>query len=269
MESGNTFNTDWRKVATAIYKKPSDAKIFGSAELDVTDLEAYIFKKRKEGIKVTMTHLFAMIISRGLAEEVPELNCFIRRGNIVKRKTVDAMVSILLPDGSLSSVRLENADQMNLEECASSLANAIKDTRSGDENQTMQMKKIIGRIPWPFRTWLFNLIKFVTIKWGVPVPAAGLSDNNFGSFVLTNIGSVGLDTGYPAMFPISNVAFVFVLGKVEKKPVVINNEIVIRKMMIISSAMDHRIADAMHGGKMFRYIKKFTKQPELLEKTPD
>lgn len=263
--SSSSLNTDWRKVAAAIYKKPADAKIFGSADLDVTELEEFISKKRKEGLKITSTHIFTLILARGIKEEVPELNCFVRRGNIVERKQVDAMVSILLADGSMSSVKVENADQLNLAQCAEVLANAIRDSRAGDENRTMKMKGIVGRIPWPFRTWLFNLIKFITVKWGISIHAAGLSANNFGSFVMTNIGSVGLDTGYPAMFPISNVAFVFVLGKTVKKPVVINDQIVIRKIITISSAMDHRIVDAMHGGKLFRYIKKMVRTPELLE----
>jgi pyruvate/2-oxoglutarate dehydrogenase complex dihydrolipoamide acyltransferase (E2) component len=57
------------------------------------------------------------------------------------------------------------------------------------------------------------------------------------------------------------------MGGVNKKPVVINDEIVIRKMMTISSAIDHRIVDAMHAGKLFKYIKRVISQPELLEKS--
>ncbi len=261
----SALNTDWRKVAAAIYKKPADAKILGSAELDVTDLEEYISSKRKEGLKITLTHVFTLILSRGLKEEVPELNCYVRRGNIVQRKQVDAMVSVLLPDGSMSSVRVVNADQLSLAECVDVLATAIRDTRAGDENKTMQMKGVMGRIPWPFRIWIFRLIKWLTVSMGASIPAIGLSSDNFGSFMMTNIGSIGLDTGYPAMFPISNVSFVFVLGKVSKRPVVIDDEIVIRKIVTISSTMDHRIMDAMHGGKMFRYIRRMIAEPELLE----
>jgi hypothetical protein len=132
----------------------------------------------------------------------------------------------------------------------------------------MRMKGVIGKIPWPFRTWLFNLLKIVAIRWGIPIPRAGLSDRSFGSFVITNIGSIGLDLGFPAMFPISNVTFVFVLGGIYKKPVVVNDEIVIRRVMTLSSALDHRTVDAVHGGKLFRYIKQMVRQPELLEHPP-
>lgn len=263
--SKSELNSDWRKVAAAIYKKPSDAKIFGTAEIDVTELEQFIAKKRKEGIKITLTHIFTLIISRGLKDEVPELNCFVRRGNIAERDHVDAMVSVLLGNGEMSSVMVQNSDKLNLDQIANVLSTGIKESRSGDENRTMKMKGIMGKIPWPIRTWIFNLIKFVTIKWGIAIPAAGLSSKNFGSFVVTNIGSIGLDTGFPALFPISNVSFVFVMGGVSKKPVVRDDKIVIRRMMTISSAMDHRLVDAMHGGKMFKYVKRMIQQPELLD----
>ena len=251
-----------------MYKKPSDAKIFGSADLDVTDLEEFVSRKRKEGLKITLTHIFTLIVARGL-REIPELNCYVRRGNIIQRNQIDAMVSVLIGDGEMSSVRVENADQLSLSQLEKVLTEGIQGSRKGDEDRTMRMKGVMSRIPWPFRTWIFNIIKTLTVKWGISIPAIGLSSNNFGSFVMTNIGSIGLDTGYPALFPISNVSFVFVMGGVAKKPVVINDEIVIRRMMTISSAMDHRLVDAMHGGKMFRYIKRMAREPESLELVPE
>ena len=58
MKENNPLNTSWRKTALTIYKKPVDSKIFGSVEIDITDLEKYIAKKRKSGIKITLTHFF-------------------------------------------------------------------------------------------------------------------------------------------------------------------------------------------------------------------
>lgn len=259
------LNTDWRKVSSAIYKKPSDGKIFGSVEIDVTELEEYIGKKRKEGIKITLTHIFTLAVARALRDDVPELNCYIRRGNIIHRKQIDAAVSVLIRDNEMSSVRVENADQFNLEQLAEVLSDGISKSRSGDESTTMQMKGRMARIPWPFRNWIFGLIKTLTIKWGISFPSIGLTANNFGSFVMTNIGSIGLDTGYPSLFPASNVSFVFVMGGVAKKAVVVDNEVVVRRMITLSGAFDHRIADAIHGGKLFKYIKAIVRNPSVLE----
>lgn len=85
---------------------------------------------------------------------------------------------------------------------------------------------------------------------------------------MTNIGSIGLDTGYPALFPISNVAIVFVMKGISKKPVVVNDRIVIRRMMSLSCALDHRVVDASHGGILFRSIKQAVRKPETFE-NPD
>lgn len=262
------LNNDWRKVASSIYRKPVDSKIFGSVEIDVTDIEKYISGLRKKGIKVTLTNFFTLAVGRALREEVPELNCYIRRGRVVLRDRVDAMVSVLVDGSEMSSVKIENADRITLAESAEILRMQIKDTRSGDENRTMRSKGFIAAIPWPVRGWIFKLIRLLTVTWGLSIPALGLDTNSFGSFVVSNIGSIGLDTGYPALFPTSNVAFVLILGGVSKKAVVINDKIVPRRVITLSVALDHRVVDAWHGGKLFRYLKGVISEPSVLENPP-
>jgi len=258
-------NNEWRKIASAIYRKPTDSKIFGSVELDVTELEKYITRKRREGLKITLTHFFTLAVGRGLREATPELNCFVRRGRIVQRKQVDAMVSVLIDGGEMSSVLVEHTDRLNLKQLAENLNEGINNARSGDENDTMKMKGRIASIPWPLRGGIFRLIKFLTVGMGISIPAIGLTANNFGSYVMTNIGTIGLDTGFPALFPVSNVSFVFVMGGISKKPVVVNDEVVVRRIISLSAAMDHRLVDAMHGGQLFRYIRQIVATPEVLE----
>jgi len=55
---------------------------------------------------------------------------------------------------------------------------------------------------------------------------------------------------------------------VYKKPVVINDEIVIRKILNLSATLDHRVVDGSHGGKLFRFIRKMAKNPEQLDQKP-
>ena len=145
------------------------------------------------------------------------------------------------------------------------MADEINKSRKGRENNTMQSKDILSTIPWPFRNWLFTIYQTLTIKWGISVPFLGLKTDSFGSFAITNIGSIGLETGFPALLPSSNLAFVLVMGGIGKKPVVINDEIVIRRIMSLSIVMDHRLVDASHGGKLFRFIKYMVKNPHELE----
>ena len=263
------YNSNWRKVASTIYKKPTDSKIFGMVELDVTNLEKYITQKRKEGVKTTITYLLTLIIGRAIRQEVPELNTFVRRGKIVQRKNVNATVSVLLAGGQMGSVKVENADQITTQEITEKIAKEIRNSRKGAENQTMQSKSMLAKVPWPFRNWLFLLYRTITINWGISIPFIGLDSNSFGSYVVSNIGTVGLDTGYGSLLPSSNVSLVFILGTIQKKPVVHNNEIVPRRIMLLSATLDHRVVDGSHGGKLFRVIKHLVKNPEILEFPPD
>ena len=266
--NNDLLNNEWRKVASTIYRKPVDSKIHGTVELDVTDLEEFINLKRRQGLKITFTHIFVLIVARALKNEVPELNTFIRRGNVVRRNYVDAMVSVLINEKQMSSVKITDADTLTLTELADVMNEEIKNSRSGKENKTMRMKGFLAAIPWPFRIWIFRLIKHLTIDWGISIPGLGLSGENFGSFVITNIGSIGLDMGYPALFPTSNVAIVFVMGGVSWKPVVVNDQIVKRRIMLLGAALDHRVVDAVHGGKLFKYIKHIVRNPEVLDEKP-
>ncbi len=264
----NELNTDWRKVASSIYRKPRDSKIYGSVDIDITELETFIAKKRKQGIKTTLTHLITLIIGRALKEEVPELNTYIKRGKVVRRKNIDAMVSVLLKGDQMGSVKIENADRLTIAELSELIAEKIRQSRLGNENSTMKSKSFLSSIPWPFRNWIFNLYKIFTIDLGLSFPIINISSDSFGSYLISNIGTLGLDTGYGALLPSSNVSVVMIIGKDYKKPVVINDEIMIRKVFTLSATLDHRVVDGSHGGKLFRFIKYMIKNPHLLEIKP-
>jgi len=269
MKDTINYNTNWRKVASTIYKKPTDSKIYGTVEIDVTELEKYVALKRKEGIKTTLTYLITLILGRGIRQEAPALNTYVKRGKIIQRKQVDATVSVLLPGGQMGSVKVENADQLTTDEISNKIGDNIKNSRKGNENDAMQSKSLLAKLPWPFRNWLFKIYKIITINWGISVPGIGLDSNSFGSYMVSNIGTVGLDTGYASLLPSSNISFVFILGTVEKKPVVVNDEIVIRRVMLLSATLDHRVVDGSHGGTLFRFIKQIAKNPEILDSKPD
>jgi len=268
MQQINDLNNDWRRVAATVYKKPTDAKILGSVEIDVTDLEEYINRKRKDGLRITLTHIFTLIIARALKQDVPELNVYVKRGKIVPRPSIDASISVLLRDQQMSSVKIHDADTLTLSELADLLMEKIKESRKGSENKTMKMKGILAGIPWPFRGWIFRFLKTLTIDWGISIPRWGLSASSFGSFMISNIGYLGLDAGFPALFPISNISFVMILGGVNTRPWVIDDKVVPRRVLWLGTAIDHRAVDGSHGGKLFRYIREVMRDVSQLERKP-
>lgn len=262
-------NNDWRRVAAVVYKKPRDSKIFGSVEFDITEVEEYIATKRREGLKITLTHIFLLAFARGLREETPELNCYIRRGEVVQRESIDVTIAVLGADNQMHSLKVPAADQFSLAELSVWLQAEVRNIRKqGVDKVANRAKNIVSRIPWPLRQWVFNIIRAITIDWGLPVPGLGVSPDSFGSFVLSNIGSIGLDVGYPALAPFSNVSMVINQGKPMAKPAVYEGEIAIRRLITFSAALDHRVVDAAQAGRLFNYVRHLLQHPEVLEEKP-
>ncbi|HLU09295.1 MAG TPA: 2-oxo acid dehydrogenase subunit E2, partial [Oceanobacillus sp.] len=83
-----------------------------------------------------------------------------------------------------------------------------------------------------------------------------------GTFTITNGGVFGsmLST------PILNPPQVGILGlhKIEQRPVVVNNEIVIRAMMYVALSYDHRIVDGREAVQFLVRIKELVEDPESL-----
>lgn len=258
------FNTPWRLTASTIYDKPTDGKIFGAADIDVTEVETFIQKKRKEGVKVTLTHLVSIAVGKALASTTPEFNTYVKRGRIVAHPSIAASISVLLPDGSLGSVKVENMDSIPLHVLVEKVKEGISKNRKEEDGKTASAKNVLSTIPWPFRKPAYRLIKYLVIDLGISIPALGLSGQTFGSYVVSNIGTLGLETGYPSLMPMANMGLVVIIGANRKMPVVINNEVKIRKMLNISVAIDHRIADASHGGLLLKTIRNVLAKPELL-----
>jgi len=89
-----------------------------------------------------------------------------------------------------------------------------------------------------------------------------LKDLRGGTFTITNGGVFGslLST------PILNPPQVGILGlhKIEKRPIVINDEMVIRPMMYVALSYDHRIVDGREAVKFLVRVKELIEDPEVL-----
>jgi hypothetical protein len=61
------FNTPWRVTSAAIYTTPTDSRVYGTLDIDVTNAKRFLEKKRAQGMKITMTHLATAVLARAVA----------------------------------------------------------------------------------------------------------------------------------------------------------------------------------------------------------
>lgn len=89
-----------------------------------------------------------------------------------------------------------------------------------------------------------------------------LSELKGGSFSITNYGSFGGYFGIPIInYPESAILG---LGRITKKPVVKDDEIVIAHILPLSLSYDHRIIDGASGARFLNLMKELLSDPEML-----
>jgi pyruvate/2-oxoglutarate dehydrogenase complex dihydrolipoamide acyltransferase (E2) component len=263
------FNTPWRITAAAIYTTPTDSRVYGTLDIDVTDAKRFLDEKRGSGVKITMTHLATTVLARAVAFDVPEMNCFIRRGRVVGRERIDVMVPVAIGGGEgVSAILIKDAHARTVTSIAEEIRTRAEENRSGTESKTAQNKYLLNRIPWPLRRPVFRFLKWITVDMGIKIKSLGLSADSFGSFVVSDIGSFGLNTGMTSLMPAAKIPAVIVLGKIEEKPVVRNGQIEIRTILPLTGTFDHRIVDGLQIGKLARGIKRNFRKPEWLDEVP-
>jgi pyruvate/2-oxoglutarate dehydrogenase complex dihydrolipoamide acyltransferase (E2) component len=263
------LNSPWRIISTAVYGAPNEGKIYGTLEVDVTDAWDMIKLQRSKGQRITMTHMVAAAIGRSIGWDVPEMNAFVKRGKLVMRDEVIVTVAVNMHGGrEMSSVKVYDAHKKTVFEIGETIRKRVAKARGGSDNDTMENKAFMAKIPWPFRRLAFLTFRFITSTLGLEIKRMGLGHNAFGSILLSNIGSHGLTTGFAALFPGSKLPAVIIMGKEEDKPVVINGEIVIRKILPLTGTFDHRIMDGYHGGVLAHNIKRYMETPTLLAELP-
>ena len=263
------FNTPWRVTSAAIYTTPTDSRVYGTLDIDVTEAKNYLDRKREEGVKLTMVHLTTVVLARAIAFDVPEMNCFIRRGAVVGRKHLDVMLPVQVGgETGVTAAIIRNAHARPVSEIAAEVREKAARSRGGEEITAAKNKYVLNRIPWPLRRPIFLLLKWITVDMGIEIKALGLSAHSFGSFVVSDIGSFGLNTGMTALMPAAKVPCVVVLGKIEEKPVVRKGEVVIRTILPLTGTFDHRIVDGMQIGKLARALKRYFRKPDWLDEVP-
>jgi len=91
---------------------------------------------------------------------------------------------------------------------------------------------------------------------------AALSDFQGGTFTVTSVGNIG---GRFAT-PIINHPEVAILGvnQIHDRPMVVDGQVVARKMMYLSPSFDHRVIDGAVGARFVSALKAILEKPEVL-----
>jgi hypothetical protein len=257
----------WRRLAIGSWGVPEDPSIHGILELNVEKALATIeaHKKKFPQSRVTITHFTAKAIAESMLE-VPQLNSVLRFGRFYARKTIDVCFQVAGDSGgkNLSAATLRDVPNLSLSEVADFLNMKAGDVRTGGDPDFRGIKRVGIGVPGFLMSPAIRLLGFFLFTLNLWSPLLGLKRDAFGSVLLTNVGTLGLDVVFPALFyRAARVPAIVALSEVKPMAVVEDGEIKIRKIMRMCTTFDHRFVDGVHAGILARKMRERFQNPEV------
>ena len=83
-----------------------------------------------------------------------------------------------------------------------------------------------------------------------------------GTFTITNLGNFGIDAFTPIINPPESA--ILGVGRILKKPIVHEDEIVVRSMLTLSLTFDHRVVDGAPAAQFLQTVSGYIQDPYLL-----
>lgn len=254
----------WRKMTLGTYKQTGDCQAYCLQTIDATALVDYMGKN---------SHLKAIhLIGRACAmmiERYPEVNRVIRWGRFYPRKNLDIFFQVAENDirGELSGHVVRGIDKKNASSIALDMKKVIKDIKAGDDKAHKKVKGRMKKMPGLLMTPLFKFLECILYELNLWSPVLGTPKDPFGAMMITNIGSLGFQTGFAPLVAYSRCGLILAIGKIYDKAIV-NEEgkVVAQKAIDFGWTLDHRLIDGALAAKMGLYFEELLLNPERLEK---
>lgn len=231
--------------------------------------DAYIKEKAEQSVKINYMHIFIAAIVRIIALR-PQLNRFIMNGRIYARPKiwVSFVVHPTLHDGSTgTTIKLCFEGTESIFEIARIMDEAIEKetTKRIGENDTDKLMRVLMKwIPGPLIKIVINTLMWMDKYNLLPGFILNLSPFHT-SFFITNLKSLGINHIYHHTYNFGTTGLFFAMGKEKLVPVVERGEIKAQKHMGYGLVSDERFCDGLYFALSLRQLKKFMKNPSLLE----
>jgi pyruvate/2-oxoglutarate dehydrogenase complex dihydrolipoamide acyltransferase (E2) component len=261
--------TTWRKLALNTWGVPNNATIYGTLEVDVGPLQAYLKEQsERHGVKCTLTHA----VTRGLAvllRRYPDCNVLVRGHRIWLRDQIDIFHQVAMPidEGSghadLSGAVVRRADEKPIHEIARDLGHQALAVREQRDGQMAKTRNLLFGLPGPVMRLTLKTIGWLSYRLNLAVP--GSPRDSFGGAMVTAVGMLGIKLAYVPLVTFSHCPIIILVGQVEDRAVVRDGQIVARPMCTLTATLDHRVIDGFMAGLLARDMKRLLEEPALLD----
>ena len=257
-------------IMPIIYPNRCDNEAFISERIDLTAAERFLEEKNAANPEYKYT--FFQLIVTALIKTVtlrPKMNRFIANKNIYQRNEVSAsfVIKKQFADEAKEGLAFIHAtDNTTLDEVHDEIYRQVTSCRSGKQDSTSDAMDMFKRMPRFLAKALINIICVLDRHGKVPRSLIE-TDPYYSSVVLTNLGSIGMHSGYHHLTNWGTNSLFAAIGEKKERPFYDNDGIPhMRQSVDIGITIDERLADGYYYSKTVKLLKYLLENPELLDK---
>lgn len=275
---GDRFDGYWlRDEAPALgqfmaYLMPNraDNEAHINVDVDCRPLDAFLAKKNEGRTedKYTYFHLFLAAAVKCFVLR-PRMNRFISGNRLYMRDhiSVSFVVKKKFEDKAEEGLAYKHYDENDtIDTLHESIMEEIHQCRREDvlDNSTDMMTKLLKLPRWMLRI-IVNILFALDRNGKVPYDLIK-ADPNYSSIFMTNLGSIGMDSGYHHLNNWGTNSFFGMIGKKHLAPEWHEDgTCTVRPVISLGFTLDERIGDGYYYAGTMRLLSKILENPELLE----
>lgn len=250
-----------------------DAMVFLQHDVEYETLTRYIAEKsRNEGVKITFLEVIIASYIRAISQ-VPEVNRFVMNKQYYNRKELTVSMTILLntADGSIQEnvikVRFDPSD--TIYDVQARLVAKIEANRQPDKPSfAIKLASALLKIPGfvSVVVWFLMLLDRYGILPGVLIDELPFHTSMF----ITNNASIGLHSVFHHIYNFGNTSVFLSMGTPERGYTVDAKGAPKRWCTLpVGITVDERVCGGAMYAKLFTHMKRYLKNPELLDVPPE
>ena len=272
-----SFST-WRKIAMATWRPRNDPMIWATADIEAIALLRYIDDIREAtGCHLTPAHLVGRAAAKVFLA-LPGLNGRVAFGSFLPSPTIDCFFVVSLRTDPVSGAEAAKTDlsgavvrQVDKKPpwvIAKELADRAGRIRDNDDPQFKRAKSVVKGLPPILLRPVMDGLGFITETLQLPLPFLGVEARPYGSILVSNVGTYGLDIVSAPVPTFCHVPISVVTGAVTDKVLARDGHVVIRPVLPLTIGLDHRFVDGYQAATMARVFREYMDNPAAFDPVP-
>ncbi len=260
--------------ALYIMETRNDANNYISDSVDLEAIDRYIHKKRKEGFKdFNVMYVLAAAYVRTVSQK-PGINRFINGYRIYARNNIEVSLMVkkeLKLNSPETMLKFIFQPENTIFDVYNEMHRQIEEYKNSTEDELNDMDaflKFVFRLPRSLLRGMMKLLYWLDYHGWIPPSLLAISPFH-GSMAMSSVGSLGIPSVYHHLYNFGNVPMFITFSTKRHANELQKDGSVIRKHYLdINFTVDDRICDGEYYSEALHEVRKYLKNPELLEVPP-